>query len=254
MPGALAGSIAAVPRTVVHIPGWGVDADYLSDVLPHVGAPDQRVADLRGCRTRAEMVARVLEDLPPGSALAGVSMGGWVAQAVAAAAPERVARLLLVSTWGTAPPTFVGYLRESEAVLATGTLGEDVRAQVALNFAPERRDGPLPDRLVAALERLGAGEVLAQARAMLAEPDAVPAASVRAATLVVAGGLDTTFAPSAQRALALSLAAAGHATVGFEVVPGCAHNVPLEAPEAYAEAVRRWCVDPRPRGIDPAPA
>lgn len=198
------------------------------------------------------MVARVLADLPPDAAVAGVSMGGWVAQAVAAAAPDRVARLVLASTWGPAPEAFVGYLRESEAVLATGTLGDGLRAQLAPNFAPQHRDGPLPDRLVASLERVGVAQVLTEARAMLAAPDAVPPARVSAPALVLAGGHDTTFTPAAQRALALSLAAAGHATVGFEVVPESAHNIPWEAPEAYAAAVRRWCLDARPRGIDPA--
>jgi 3-oxoadipate enol-lactonase len=241
-----------VARAVVYVPGWGTDADFYADVVTAVPSPDQRVVDLAGAASLEEMEGRVERALGPGDALVGVSMGGWVARAVAARRPELVGRLVLGSTWAEPPPRFITGLEASVRQLERGEWGDDARDLLALNFAPANR-GPLVDRLVAQLERLGIPAVLAQARAMLAAPAAAPADAIAAPALVLAGAHDPAFTAAEQRADALGLLAAGRATVGFELVASSGHNLPLERPDRVAAAVTRWCLGERPEGFDALP-
>ena len=71
---------------------WGHQIDSLSDIA------DMTVADLTQDDSMTDMAARALEGAPPTFALAGLSMGGYVAQEILRQAPERVTRLALVDT------------------------------------------------------------------------------------------------------------------------------------------------------------
>ena len=56
------------------------------------------VADHRRDGDMAAIAARILEDAPPRFALAGLSMGGYIAFAMMRQAPERIAKLALLDT------------------------------------------------------------------------------------------------------------------------------------------------------------
>src|SRR5450830_694789 len=56
------------------------------------------VADHRRDADMAAIAARILKDAPPRFALAGLSMGGYIAFAMLRLAPERIARLALLDT------------------------------------------------------------------------------------------------------------------------------------------------------------
>src|SRR5579862_2130891 len=56
------------------------------------------VADHRRDDTMAAIAARILADAPPRFALAGLSMGGYIAFAMLRQAPERIAKLALLDT------------------------------------------------------------------------------------------------------------------------------------------------------------
>ena len=56
------------------------------------------VADHRRDADMAAIAARILKDAPPRFALAGLSMGGYIAFAMLRHAPERIARLALLDT------------------------------------------------------------------------------------------------------------------------------------------------------------
>ena len=59
---------------------------------------DIRVADLTSSDTMEALAADVLREAPARFALAGLSMGGYVALSVMAVAPERVTHLALLDT------------------------------------------------------------------------------------------------------------------------------------------------------------
>ncbi len=240
---------------IVYVPGWGSDADLFAECTDALAdrAPRQEVVDLAGADTLDEMAARVSEALPSQPcALVGCSMGGWISQVVASRHAAAVARLVLASTWSVQPPRFREVLRASVDQLSTGSWGDDLRGQLAAYFRADRRDGPLPDRLVAMVQRVGLRQTLLQARAMLATPDVSGThAHIAAPTLVVAGALDASFDPAGQRRLATSLLAQNRMTVGFEVIADAAHNLWWEQPERFADALRRWCVEEVVAGVDP---
>lgn len=60
--------------------------------------------------TRAEMAHYVLDQAPERFSIAGHSLGGWVAQEVAALAPERVSKLFLCDTCARKPDGTDEYL------------------------------------------------------------------------------------------------------------------------------------------------
>ncbi len=134
----------------------------------------------------------------------GISMGGMIAQYVALAAPERVDRLVLVSTTS-------GYLPEARAMWADRIAA--VRAQGMEPLAaptlerwftpPFRRAHPETMNRIAALIRttpaagyIGSG----QAIALLETTNRLPA--VRSPTLVIAGADDTGTPPAMGRRIA----------------------------------------------------
>jgi pimeloyl-ACP methyl ester carboxylesterase len=88
-----------MPRHLVLIPGllcdealWRHQANHLEDTV------SVTVADLARDDTIPAMAQRILADSPPTFALAGLSLGGYVAQEIMRQAPERVERLALVAT------------------------------------------------------------------------------------------------------------------------------------------------------------
>src|SRR6476661_4918125 len=56
------------------------------------------VADHRRAQTMDEIADHILADAPPKFALAGLSMGGYIAFAMLRRAPERIAKLALLDT------------------------------------------------------------------------------------------------------------------------------------------------------------
>jgi pimeloyl-ACP methyl ester carboxylesterase len=169
----------------------------------------------------------------------GFSMGGYVALAVAAAAPERLLGLALVDTRAE-PDTPEGQAKRDAAVAdvqAHGTRGLAAAMMAAQLTEATRRD-----------ERLLAEEVRGM---MLRQPKAAVAAALLAMrdrpdrrdliprlpcpVLAVAGEHDAVTPPAAARAMA-EAAKDGEAVV----VPGAAHLSPMERPDEFNEALLDW--------------
>jgi len=79
---------------------WRPQAQRLADLA------DPVIADVIGEGSMSEMARSVLEAAPPAGrfALAGLSMGGYVALEVMRVVPDRVARLALLDTSARADP------------------------------------------------------------------------------------------------------------------------------------------------------
>lgn len=164
--------------------------------------------------------------------VAGNSMGGYAAMAVAAAAPERVVGLGLLGTKATADADEAKANRLAMAEKAAG--GAPASALV----------GPMIDKLVApdadpaVVARLQgwldaappAGIAWAQ-RAMAARPDRLAVlASLDVPAVVLHGRADALMAEADLAAVAAALG------IDLQVVD-CGHLLPLEAPAAVAQAL-----------------
>ena len=97
-------SPAKRPLALLH--GWGLDSRVWEALLPHL-TPHFSVTRLQlpgypgrpdGADSVAATVDALLADVPEGALLLGWSLGGQLAQLMAARAPKRIAGLVLVAT------------------------------------------------------------------------------------------------------------------------------------------------------------
>jgi 2-succinyl-6-hydroxy-2,4-cyclohexadiene-1-carboxylate synthase len=221
--------------------GWAPVAARLAARGDDVVAPDLRGHGYAAGRrpvTFAACVADVLAAAPARFALAGYSMGGRLALHVALAAPERVARLVLVSaTAGLEDRAERAARRAADEALATR-----IEAQGLEAFADAWQAQPLfaadppavaaaaradqarnrPEGLAAALRGIGAGAMapLWDRLGLLAMP-----------ALALAGERDGRYVALGRRL------AAGLPRGQLVVVPGAGHRLVLEAPEAVVHAI-----------------
>ena len=198
-----------------------------------VAAGGQSVATL------ADDVCAVLDDAGVGSAhVVGFSMGGLVAQSMAARHPQRVDRLVLASTYAVMNPQarmFLDAVRD--VVLASGSL----RAVFPLVCPWLFSVGFLADPANAAW--LGAPEDedeppagwLAQYQAQRDFDGRADLHRITAPTLVLAGDEDRLVSPADAHALIEGIAGATVSTY-----PGSGHLINVEQPDRFVTEVRTW--------------
>src|SRR3954465_6662402 len=84
---------------LVLLPGLLCDTDLWRDQIGGLSdLADCHVADLTRGETLSELAQTVLAEAAPSFALAGFSLGGYVAQEIARQAPDRIERLALIDT------------------------------------------------------------------------------------------------------------------------------------------------------------
>src|SRR5215510_14855802 len=95
----LGGDTMSDPLPIVLVPGFNCSARLYAVQVPVLWDSGRvTIADHRRDDSVGAIAARILATAPPRFALAGLSMGGYIAFAIARAAPERVARLALLDT------------------------------------------------------------------------------------------------------------------------------------------------------------
>src|SRR4051794_28414645 len=131
---------------------------------------------------------RILAEAPPRFALAGHSMGGYIAFEIMRQAPERVARLALINTQAR-PDTPEASARRRNMVARAGD--GDYHAVVDELFAgfvhPSRRDDPDLRRLVHDMaDDVGVDGFVRQQAAVMTRPDSRPTlTAIRCPTLIL---------------------------------------------------------------------
>src|SRR5262249_55214680 len=87
------------PLPIVLVPGLNCSARLYAEQVPVLwGWGPITIADHRRDDSVEAIAARILAAAPPRFALAGLSLGGYIAFAIMRKAPERVARLALLDT------------------------------------------------------------------------------------------------------------------------------------------------------------
>lgn len=225
-------------------------ADHLRLIVP-----DQRGFGGSGGAT-AESIAALADDVPAlldalhvnvPAVICGLSMGGYVAQHVAARYPDRVAALVLVDTKLEADTPEA---RESRADLATkvGRVGQAILADAMIPrlLAGSGAARPTPDRkaIEALLREIIVAQPVASIQAALAalgdRPDMTDAMRrVLAPTLLVCGAEDVLTPPECLRSAEEIMPCAR-----LLIVPGAGHMTPLETPEAFNAAVLEFLRHP----------
>ncbi len=174
----------------------------------------------------AGIAERILASAPPRFALAGLSMGGYVAFEILRKAPERVERLMLLSTNARADSEEQRDLRFQKIALARQGQFDRVAALQwpQLVHASRLDDAELRERFQRMTRDTGAEAFIRQQQAILARIDSRPGLADIACPAVVMVGEDDVITPPA---LAEEMAA-GIAGARLQVIPRCGHLCAME--------------------------
>ncbi|MHA6731317.1 alpha/beta fold hydrolase [Devosia sp. A369] len=221
---------------LVLLPGLLCDERLWREVIPGLDASCV-VADLTLDDSIAAMATRVLAGAPARFALAGLSMGGYVALEVMRQAPERVTHLALLDTSARA---------DDEARKATRRKGIEMvgqgrfigvsRGLLASLVAPQHLGTAVAREVQAMSERVGQAAYLRQQVAIMNRIDSRPAlGAVTVPTLVGVGESDKLTPPELAEEIAANIG-------GAELVrfADSAHLPTMENPQAVAAAMRVW--------------
>jgi len=181
---------------------------------------------------------RILAEAPPRFALAGHSMGGYIAFEIRRQAPERVARLALINT--QARPDTSDATERRRGMMARAKSGgfSEVLDELFPGFVhPSRRDDASLRQLVHDMAQdIGVDAFIRQQTAVIGRPDSRPAlAWIRCPTLVLSGDQDNTIPNGQSEDMAGEIAGATLA-----ILPNCGHLPQVERPEATAEVLLAW--------------
>lgn len=199
------------------------------------------VADTRRDATIEGMARRILAAAPPRFALVGLSMGGNVANAITRIAPDRVARLALLSTSPRPDTPEAGERRRKQIALAReGRFSEipDLLLPLFLN-ANRQNDTRLQNIVRAMALETGPDAFERQQNAIMTRADARPfMPGYRCPTMVLVGDGDTLTPPDTAHEAAGLIPGAR-----LVVVPDCGHLSTLEQPDAVTRALVNWIQD-----------
>jgi pimeloyl-ACP methyl ester carboxylesterase len=227
------------PLPSVLIPGLLCTARLYAEQIPVLWQYGPvMVADHRRDDTAAAIAACILAAAPPRFALAGLSMGGYLALEVMRQAPDRVARLALLDTNARGDTPEISERRRRQIELAqNGRLGEIVDQQLPLFVHRDRRgDASLVESVRVMAEDTGAEAFVRQQRALIGRPDLrADLAAIRCPTLVLVGDGDELTPPALAKEIAGSIAGAR-----LVVVPASGHLSTLEQPVAVNTALVEW--------------
>jgi len=213
---------------------WAHQTRYLGEVA------DVTVADLTGRDSVSALAADVLEKAPPRFAVAGLSMGGYVALEIVRRAPERVAQLALVDTNARADSD--QQRRRRRGLMALARRGEFrgvTPRLLPMLIHPDRTgEEALTGEVMAMAERVGREAFLRQQTLIMDRPDSRPElSSIRCPTLVLCGRQDAISTLEMHVEMAKAIPGARLA-----IVEECGHLAPLERPHAITALMRDWLV------------
>jgi len=223
--------------TLILLPGllcdaalWAHQVEGLADVA------QVQVADLSGFDSMAGLAQSVLDVAPERFALAGLSMGGYVAQEIMRLAPERVKRLALLDT--NARADLPEQSERRSTLMAEAESGGFAAIPPKLLPALVHPDHlGLSDTVLGMAARVGVQGFLNQQNAIMGRIDGrAGLSSVDCPALVLCGADDQLTPVSAHE----EMAAAIGANATLVVVPHCGHLSTLEQPDRVTVALRMW--------------
>lgn len=229
---------------VVLLPGLLCDEAVWSAQRQALAFADCIVPSYGGCADIGDMARRVLEAVPAGRfSLAGHSMGGRVALAIAAMAPARVERLALLDT-GMEPiaPGEAGQAERAKRMALLQTARDSGMRAMGTQWArgmvhPQRLDTPLFAEVLDMVARFTPEVFAAQIDALLGRPDAAPVlAQLRCPTLLACGRQDA-WSPLSRHERMQALCPAGAALV---VIEDSGHMSTMEQPAQVSQALVDW--------------
>ncbi|MGJ4882734.1 MULTISPECIES: alpha/beta hydrolase [unclassified Bradyrhizobium] len=186
----------------------------------------------------AAIARRILAEAPPRFALAGHSMGGYIALEIMRQAPERVGRLALINTQARPDTPEASARRRTMITRAKEGDYHGVVDELFSGFVhPSRQDDPRLRQLVHDMaEEVGVIGFIRQLTAIMSRPDSRPTlTAIRCPTLVLTGDTDNTIPNSLSKEMADGIDGSW-----LVVLENCGHLPQPEQPEETAQALMEW--------------
>ena len=191
------------------------------------------------CGDRVGAIAgRILADAPDRFALAGLSMGGYIAFEILRQAPSRVTRAAFLDTSALPDPPEREADRRSLIELARRAGVREVQRQLLPRLLHPTRlsDRPLCDRVLEMADAVGFEAFVRQQEAIIARPDSRPSlAAITCPTLVVVGAQDALTPVDVAERIVADIAGCR-----LVVIPDCGHLSTLECPDLVNRALATW--------------
>jgi pimeloyl-ACP methyl ester carboxylesterase len=225
-------------EALVLLPGFGNDEAVWKPCIEHLSdIADMQVIVLDKEDSRSKMADTVLKQAPAKFSLIGHSMGGWVAQEVAAREPSRVSKLILVNTFARANPEAIGVQQHFINEINGGKREEILN--MFLNFLLPPRHLAKTD-LVQTIQGMFARKdntvLTRQLAAMCNDAETLPLLKkITAHTLVIHSRLDAIFTLEEEEIITKNIPNAC-----LTIVEECGHVTPLERPYVLIALMRLW--------------
>lgn len=225
-------ALVLVPGLLTDEALFAHQVSHLSD-LAHI-----MVADVANDDSLGGMADRLLAAAPERFALAGLSMGGYVAQEVMRRAPERVERLALLDTNARADrPEQIDGRKAQMALAGEGKLS-DVADQLLPMLVHEDRlsDKTFVARVKEMMMRVGPDAFIRQQTAIMSRGDGRgDLGRIACPTLCLVGREDAITPPKVHQEMVDALP-----NGTLVVVEDCGHLATLERPQAVTAVLRYW--------------
>lgn len=229
----------AASLPVVLIPGLGCTPRLYAEQMPALWTfGPVMIADHRRADSMEGIARQILADAPPRFALAGLSMGGYIALAIMRIAPERVAKLALIDTGSRSDTPEAAERRKASIAMAQAGKLAEINAMLWPLLVHKDRQGDAALKQIAGDMTLiaGAGSFARQQTAILTRPDSRPGLpAISCPTLVLVGDGDALTPPHLSEEMASLIPGSTLVTV-----PQCGHLSTLERPEAVTGALVAW--------------
>lgn len=226
-------------ETLILCPGLLCDSElWRAQIAGLADLADITVADFTRDDSIAGMASRLLDQAPDRFALAGLSMGGYVAQEVMRQAPERVTRLGLLDTMARLDTEIARQRRLDLMALAERGKFRGVTPKLLPLFIHSDRltDEPLTTAVMEMAGRIGADVFLRQQTAVMGRVDGRDDLKrISCPTMVLCGRQDQLTPLEEHLKMAEAIPGADLVVLGH-----CGHLPTMERPDDTTAAMRAW--------------
>jgi pimeloyl-ACP methyl ester carboxylesterase len=227
------------PLPIVLVPGLICSPRFYAEQIPVLWRRGPvTIADHTRDDSVAAIARRILAAAPPRFALAGHSMGGYIALEIMRQAPDRVAKLALLDTAAQPDTPEQSERRRKLIALAESGKFSEVPALLypALVHPSRHADAALRRCVELMAQDNGPEAFVRQQKAIMGRPDSRPGlAAIRCPTLILVGDGDS-LTPR-DRSEEMAAAIKGSRLV---IVPECGHMSAIERPEPVTRALEGW--------------
>jgi len=222
-----------IPGLVCDAQVWRHQANYLADIA-HIAIPPVDQSE-----TMVDMAKNVLFVAPRQFAVAGFSMGGYIALEMLRQAPERITRLALLDTTAR-DDTKVKARARIDAIDACekGQFADVIQGMIPILLHPDHQKTPLTDFVPKMAARVGSDAFVRRHQAMQSRKDSRKLiSSCDISVRAICGRQDAMCSLEEHEEIA-DLARYGR----ISIIEECGHMTILERPHAATALLRDWLI------------